>query len=162
MKRIYFFTIAVFLCVLLGSCNKGDDVDEIFADGQTWHWSGSYDTNNWKDDNKYTSTLKQSDLELINSANKKNVFVLQFEDNGNVSGKGESFSFSGSWSANGKDNSISINIKANKAPNAGSRDAIFLKEISEAKFYRGDSKFIKLFDMNKTHYIQFYPTGFRN
>lgn len=161
MKKIGLLFLTTMLFAL-GSCSEEDDVNEIFADGQTWHWSGSYDTSNWKDDNKYTSTLKEEDLKQINSEAKKDAFILLFEDNGNVSGKGESFSFSGTWSANGKDNSISINIKENATLNAGSRDATFLKEIKEAKFYRGDSKFIKLFDAAKKHYIQFYPLGFRN
>lgn len=161
MRNFIFLLLSTMLMSLAG-CSTGDDVNEIFADGQTWHWSGSYDTSNWKDDNKFTSTLQKEDLEVINSSSKQDVFVLVFEDNGQVSGKGESFTFSGTWSANGKENSISINIKANRTPNAGSRDATFFNEINEAKFYRGDSKFIKLFDANKKHYIQFYPIGFRN
>ena len=161
MRTIYLVLLTI-LPIFLGSCDNGDDVNEIFASGQTWHWSGSYDTSNWKDDNKYTSTLKQADLEVINSSNKQNVFIVKFENDGTVSGAGESFTFSGKWSADGNENSISIQVKASKTPNAGSRDATFFKEISEAQFYRGDSKFIKLFDSNKKHYIQFYPIGFRN
>ena len=52
------YGLYIWLCMatLLCGCNQEDDVFEIFASGQTWHWSGSYDTTNWQDDNNYTLT----------------------------------------------------------------------------------------------------------
>lgn len=51
-KIYWFFT----LILLLAGCNQKDDVHEIFSSGQTWHWSGSYSTSDWKDDNNFNST----------------------------------------------------------------------------------------------------------
>ena len=64
MKK-YISYIGICLAILLSGCNQEDDVFEIFASGQTWHWIGSYDTNNWEDDNKSTSSLTRSELAQI-------------------------------------------------------------------------------------------------
>lgn len=161
-KLIPFVLLTAVLGFSFSACNQEDDVNEIFASGQTWHWSSSYDTSNWEDDNKVTETLSTSDKQYINSSERQGVFIIQFSDDGTVEGKGESFNFSGTWSANGKDNSININVKADRTPNAGSRDAKFFSEITSARYYRGDSRLIKLFEGNKKHFIQFYQVGFRN
>ena len=44
--RLYWFFT---LLLLLAGCNQKDDVNEIFSSGQTWHWSNSYSTSDWKD-----------------------------------------------------------------------------------------------------------------
>lgn len=161
IRKILFSLLALPMALLCG-CNQEDDINEIFANGQTWHWSSSYNADrDWKNDNKVTETLSEDDKKYINQASKQDVFIIQFSDDGTVEGKGESFTFSGTWSADGKDNSFSIRLKINRTPSAG-RDATFYKEITEAKFYRGDSKTIKLFDGEKKHFIQFYPQEFRN
>ncbi|WP_300726239.1 DUF4847 family protein [uncultured Bacteroides sp.] len=158
MKK-YIFYLLMILPFLACGCNQEDDVNEIFANGQIWHWSGSYDTSNWKDDNNYKLTLNRSDLEKISKD--QNVYNIQFVDDGTVTGNGQSFTFSGTWSADGGDShAFYINIKPNRTPSG--LDATFFDEISNAKFYRGDSKVIKLVNMAKNHYIQFYPKGFRD
>ena len=140
MKRNFLFALLAIPMAILCGCNQEDDINEIFANGQTWHWSSSYNADrDWKNDNKVTETLSVDDKKYINQESKRDAFIIQFSDEGKVEGRGDSFTFTGTWSANGKDNSISISIKANRTPNAG-RDAIFYKEISEAKYYRGDSK----------------------
>ena len=161
MNKYCLLLFSSLLCVTFMACNQEDNVNEIFAAGQTWHWSSSYDTSDWEDDNKATETLDRNDKQYINSSERQGVFIIQFSDDGTVEGKGESFSFNGNWSANGKDNSFYINVKTNSNPNAGSRDAKFFNEIKSAKFYRGDSRLIKLFDGSKRHFIQFYQVGFR-
>lgn len=146
------------LLLLLAGCNPKDDVYEIFASGQTWHWSGSYDTSNWKDDNDFHSTLKPEELATINKDQDK--YTIIFKEDGTVEGNGSSFTFTGTWSANGDDQSFSIQLKPN-----GTRsglDKTFYDEITNAKFYRGSSRLIKLFNLDKNHYIQFYPKGFNN
>lgn len=146
------------ICALLCSCNQEDDVFEIFANGQTWHWSGSYDTSNWKDDNKGTLTLSVDDVANINKDPSN--FIIQFSDDGTLSGNGEAFTFTGKWSADGSDQSFSISLSPNRTPTG--RDKTFYDEISNARFYRGDARLIKLFNADKNHFIQFYPVGFRN
>ncbi|CCZ69327.1 DUF4847 family protein [Bacteroides gallinaceum] len=154
------YGLYIWLCMatLLCGCNQEDDVFEIFASGQTWHWSGSYDTTNWQDDNNYTLTTSKDDLEQINKDPDK--FIIQFAEDGSVTGQGESFTFTGTWSADGNDRSFSVRLTPNHTPSG--RDKTFYDEISNAHFYRGDSQLIKLFNADKNHYIQFYPVGFRN
>lgn len=156
MKK-YISYIGICLAILLSGCNE-DDVMEIFASGQTWHWSSSYDTSNWEDDNNWESTLSIDEREQINKDQEK--YIIRFSEDGTVEGQGNAITFTGTWSANGEDRSISINIRANRNPSG--LDEIFFDEISNAKFYRGDSRLIKLFNIDKNHYIQFYPVGFRN
>lgn len=142
---------------LLCGCYE-DDVYEIFASGQTWHWSASYDTTDWENDNKYTITISQSDLQSINE-NQDN-YIVQFSEDGTVAGQGKSFTFSGTWSADAEDHSFSVNLQTNRTPSG--LDQTFYNEIANAKFYRGDSKTIKLFNADRNHYIQFYVVGFKN
>lgn len=155
--KSYIFSILSVISLLCCSC-QSDDINEIFASGQTWHWSGSYDTSNWKDENKFTPTLTQDEVSQINK--NQEAYIIQFQNDGTVTGKGDAITIEGNWSANGDDNSFSIKIKSDRSPTG--LDQTFFDEISNAKFYRGDSKTIKLFNLNKDHYIQFYPVGFRD
>ena len=125
---------------------------------KTWHWSGSYTTTNWKDDNNYKLNLNIDDLSQINK--KTDYYNIIFEENGNVSGKGENFTFKGTWNAMSKDKSFYINIQTQG--NISGLDKTFYDAIKSANFYRGDSKCIKLFNSNKSEYIQFYPLGSLN
>mgnify|MGYP007132859303 CR=1 FL=1 len=63
--RLYWFFT---LLLLLAGCNQKDDVNEIFSSGQTWHWSNSYSTSDWKDDNKFNSTLTRDEVAKINDS----------------------------------------------------------------------------------------------
>lgn len=149
MKK-YLSYLGLCLAFLLYGCNE-DDVFEIFANGQTWYWSSSYDTTNWEDDNKWDMTLSIDDVARINST--KDSYYIRFSDDGTVEGKGNAITFSGRWSANGEDHSFSINIKSDRTPSG--LDKTFFDEISNAKFYRGDATLIKLFNIDKNHFIQF-------
>jgi hypothetical protein len=153
-KIYWFFT----LLLLLAGCNQKDDVHEIFSNGQTWHWSGSYSTSDWKDDNNFNSTLTRDELAKINDDQDK--YNIIFKEDGTVEGNGSNFTFTGTWSANGDDQSFSIQLKPNG--NRSGLDKTFYDKISSAKFYRGSSRLIKLFNLDKNHYIQFYPKGFNN
>ena len=156
--KIYQLFLTLLFAFSLGSCNKEDDIMATFANGQTWHWSGSYDTPNWKDNNKSTPTLDRAAIQEINS--KQEMYIIQFSNDGTVTGRGSDFTFNGTWSANGKDQSFHINLRSNKTPSG--LDATFYQEIVNAQFYRGDSQLIRLFNGTKNHYIQFYPIGFNN
>lgn len=160
MKTLKYFcyTLCIALSTLFCSCNQEDDVYEIFASGQTWHWSGSYKTKDWTNDNDYDATLKPEELTKINESQDK--YTIIFKEDGTVEGNGDSFTFTGTWSANGNDQSFSIQLKPNG--NRSGLDKIFYDEINSAKFYRGNSKFIKLFNLDKNQFIQFYPKGFNN
>ena len=97
----------------------------------------------------------------MSQINKKtDYYNIIFEENGNVSGKGENFTFKGTWNAMSKDKSFYINIQTQG--NISGLDKTFYDAIKSANFYRGDSKCIKLFNSNKSEYIQFYPLGSLN
>ena len=83
MKK-YLSYLGLCLAFLLYGCNE-DDVFEIFANGQTWYWSSSYDTTNWEDDNKWDMTLSIDDVARINST--KDSYYVRFSDDGTVEGK---------------------------------------------------------------------------
>ena len=156
MKK-YISYIGICLAILLSGCNQEDDVFEIFASGQTWHWIGSYDTNNWEDDNKSTSSLTRSELAQITQDKEK--YVVRFSKDGTVEGQGNAFTFTGTWSANGKDRSFSIRINANGTPSG--LDKTFFDEISNAKFYRGRLKeFHQTFRHGQKTFHPVLPGGF--
>ncbi len=155
MRTLKHILWACALPILLSGCNQEDDVFEIFASGQTWHWSASYNTSDWENDNKFSLTLSQADINRINE--NQDAYIIQFHDDQTLEGKGQSFSFTGKWSADGKSQTISITLNTDGNPNG--LDKTFCDEIRNARFYRGNSKFIKLFNSEKNHYIQFYPTG---
>lgn len=153
--RLYWFFT---LLLLLTGCNQKDDVNEIFSSGQTWHWSNSYSTSDCKDDNNFNSTLTRDEVAKINDS--QDSYNIIFKEDGTVEGNGSNFSFTGTWSANGEDQSFSIQLKP--SGNRSGLDKTFYDEISNAKFYRGSSRTIKLFNLDKNHYIQFYPKGFND
>ncbi|MBW9198758.1 DUF4847 family protein [Bacteroides sp. ET225] len=155
MKNLRYILAVAMLPLILCGCNQEDDIMEIFANGQTWHWSSSYTTSDWEDDNKGTSSLTQSEIRQINE--NADVYIIQFSDDGTLEGKGSSFSFTGRWSANGKDQTISITLNPSSTPSG--LDKTFHDEIQNAQFYRGNSRFIKLFNSERNHFIQFYPLG---
>lgn len=95
--RLYWFFT---LLLLLAGCNQKDDVNEIFSSGQTWHWSNSYSTSDWKDDNNFNSTLTRDEVAKINDS--QDSYNIIFKEDGTVEGNGSNFSFTGTWSATEK------------------------------------------------------------
>ncbi len=144
------------LPLIFCGCNQEDDINEIFASGQTWHWSNSYNTSNWENNNEASDPLSGEQVRHINQ--NQNAFNIVFEQDGSVIGNGENFSFTGTWSADGKDHSFFIKLTTQGTPSG--LDKIFYDEISTAKFYRGNSTLLKLFNADRNHFIQFYPLGF--
>ena len=144
------------LPLIFCGCNQEDDINEIFASGQTWHWSNSYNTSNWENNNEASDPLSGEQVRHINQ--NQNAFNIVFEQDGSVIGNGENFSFTGTWSADGKDHSFFIKLTTQGTPSG--LDKIFYDEISTAKFYRGSSTLLKLFNADRNHFIQFYPLGF--
>lgn len=155
MKHILYNLLMILPLTFLFGCNQEDDINEIFANGQTWHWSSSYNTTNWEDNNKFTDCMDKNEKEQINK--NQDAYIIKFNDDGSIEGKGSTFTFTGQWNANGSDHSFFINIKVNQNPSG--LDKIFHDDLTQARFYRGDSRILKLFNDAKNHYIQFYPVG---
>lgn len=157
MKTFRLYQVFTLLLLLTG-CNQKDDIYEIFSSGQIWHWSNSYNTSDWKDDNTFTPTLTRDEVAKINDS--QDSYNIIFKEDHTVEGYGSNFTFTGTWSANGEDQSFSIQLKP--SGNRNGLDKTFYDEISNAKFYRGSSRTIKLFNLDKNHFIQFYPKGFND
>lgn len=140
--------------LLLGGCSQEDDIEAIFSGGQTWHWSATYTTDNWKDDNRATDVLSREQKKEITKSNDK--YVVKFDKNGTVQGAGGAFTFTGQWSADGKDQTFRITIQSN-SQSLSTLDQLFYDDLRAAQYYRGDSKsYIKLFNGSKKRFIQFY------
>ena len=77
--RLYWFFT---LLLLLTGCNQKDNVHEIFSSGQTWHWSNSYSTSDWKDDNNFNSTLTRDEVAKINDS--QDSYNIIFKEDGTV------------------------------------------------------------------------------
>ena len=120
--RLYWFFT---LLLLLTGCNQKDDVNEIFSSGQTWHWSNSYSTSDWKDDNNYNSTLTRDEVAKINDS--QDSYNIIFKEDGTVEGNGSNFSFTGTWSANGEDQSFFYPVKAQRKPQRTGQDFFMTK-----------------------------------
>ena len=75
--RLYWFFT---LLLLLTGCNQKDNVHEIFSSGQTWHWSNSYSTSDWKDDNNFNSTLTRDEVAKINDS--QDSYNIIFKEDG--------------------------------------------------------------------------------
>ena len=153
IKYVMSFWIWVSL-FLLGSCNQEDDIDAIFAGGQTWHWSASYTTSNWKDDNNATDVLTRDQKKEITQSAEK--YIIRFDKDGTFKGKGASVSFNGHWSADGKKGTFSLVMESGNLSLSG-LDKIFYDDLQAAQYYKGDSKnYIKLINGSRNRFIQFY------
>lgn len=143
------------LPLLLCGCNQEDDILEIFT-SDTWHWNASYSTTNWKDDNNAKLHINL-DYEKVSDINRNpNMYIIKFEEDGSFKAKGNSIEFTGLWSANPEDHSISItNVKLHG--NANGLDKMFYDEIRNSSFYRGDNLVLKLFNSAKNEFIQLHP-----
>lgn len=139
------------LAFTLCGCQE-DDVMEIFTSRGTWYWSTSADTSDWENDNAKTRvTLSPEEQRQIRNA--KDSYYIRFLDDGTIEGKGQSFTFTGQWSANPDDRSVSIRINTDRDP-SGMLDKRFLNELKNARHYRGNSLMLKLGNAEKDHFIQ--------
>ena len=87
MKIKYFVCLLVVAAVFCGCA--GDDVNEIFT-GKVWHWSNSYKTADWENDNKDTGRLLSSD-ELKEVSKNTDAYNLTFSEDGTLQGVGKNF-----------------------------------------------------------------------
>lgn len=163
-KTVKFNIIVLLLLALpfIVSCNDEDDIDAIFV-GQTWYLGNFYTTSNWKDDNKGAPIYLRGQgegtevLNLINN-NGRDVFYIAFQEK-TFTAKGGSNTFSGTWHADGKKNTLTMEITSGSAPSGSdlssriSRD--FFNNIKDARFYRGNIYYLKFFPEEQKTYMQF-------
>lgn len=152
------FILMIGILSIFGGCNDTDDIKAIFM-GQTWYLGDFYTTTNWKDDNNYKIAMNTYD------ENKKNIirdfgkerFYISFQEE-TFTAKGLNNTFSGTWSADGKSNTISFLINNGSTPSgSGLAEQIskkFYESIKNAEFYRGNTIWIKIYPHDKKSFIQ--------
>lgn len=167
IRNISYLLLVFSLLPILSGCNNEDDVVEIFT-GKTWKLSRLTDKDSsdrfyqglWNGD----KTAQNKSLSLLN--NEENTFTLSFEGseiNGElmgttVSGRGVNSSFSGTWSADGKSNSMTINIKSSGSESDVLAKA-FIAGLQKVYKYEGDANSLTLFfdDNGITRVMGFKP-----
>lgn len=145
------------LAASLTACNDEDDINAIFV-GQTWYLGDFYQTTNWTDDNNqkpiYTGNSEASKLILGNGTDR---FYVRFSENTFVA-KGTGNTFSGTWRADGKTNTVSFYITQG-SPSSGSGleqevTRKFYDAFSQAAFYRGNTIWLKFFPEDRQSFMQ--------
>lgn len=155
--KFKFVTLIMLILPFIVSCNNEDDINAIFV-GHTWYLGNFYTTNNWKEDGSpiYFGKNGEEVLNIINN-NGTGRFYISFQEN-SFTAKGMGNTFSGNWQADGKKNTMTLNITSGSAPSGDdlasriSRD--FYNSIKNTRFYLGNVYYLKLFPEDKKSYIQ--------
>lgn len=142
---------------IFAGCNDEDDIEAIFI-GQTWYVGDFYTTTNWKDDNNQKAVNTYENNKNIIRDYGKNRFYITFEDK-TFTAKGITNTFSGTWSADGKENTITFLItdgSSSSGTTALERQITmdFYNSIKNAKFYRGNTIWVKLYPEDKKRFVQ--------
>lgn len=156
MKKITLLLTGILLIALIpliSSCNNEDDVVEIFT-GKTWKMSRLTDHGKnppqfyqgiWKTENE-----KMRSMELLNKEGNFQVTFEGSEVNGEVNGtqvkiQGVGSTATGTWQANGKDNTVRIQIKNVRGTETDPLAKAFMAAIRKVFSYEGDINQLTLF-----------------
>ena len=134
IKNIFY----IFFCLLvLTACNNEDDIDEIFI-GRTWYMNGA----------TINGMKLNSDIKNFYTDAGKRAYYISFSAGTFTGLLSEGVFFSGTWSADGKKQTILIDIK--QKPNT---QTIFDKQIfniiSSANSYNSGADFLHLKEDNQ-------------
>ena len=146
LKHILYLLLA--LPLLFTSCEKEDDVNEIFVSG-TWNVGNFYQGGDWsKYDNdgaraKYT---REEDIKALNA------LTITFKDDGTFQGTTSVGTFTGKWSVDGKTRTVSITQLKSGSTLGKSKE--FIDALKNAAYYKGDSNYLKLAPADKKSYVQ--------
>ena len=134
IKNIFY----IFFCLLvLTACNNEDDIDEIFI-GRTWYMNGA----------TINGMKLNSDIKNFYTDAGERAYYISFSAGTFTGVLSEGVFFSGTWSADGKKQTILIDIK--QKPNT---QTIFDKQIfniiSSANSYNSGADFLHLKEDNQ-------------
>lgn len=139
LKSILYLLIAL---PLLWSCNNEDNIEDIFSSG-TWYlinfYGGGLDDAGTPE---FTPKDDNATLEVIQK------FTIVFNNDNTFKASAQNITFEGIWEANGKDRSVSININSTNLSNK------FMDALVNARFYKGDSNYLRLAPEDKKSFIQ--------
>ncbi len=146
MKRYTLFIICSLTAaiLLLSSCKKSDDIDRIF-EGRTWYMMNGVIQG--------TKVPNNTNKEFYTSST-ATYFV--FFGSGTVNGVLSSgISFSGTWTADGKDQTLQLNINGDMT-NATAFDREIYNLLRNTKRYTGDENTITIYS-DDVNFISFSP-----
>ena len=79
-------------------------------------------------------------------------FTIVFNNDNTFKASAQNITFEGIWEANGKDRSVSINIEDRR--NSTNLSNKFMDALVNARFYKGDSNYLRLAPEDKKSFIQ--------
>ena len=143
MRNIYKSILYITLTLLiLSACDREDDIDEIFT-GKTWYMNGA----------RISGKKLNSEISNFYTAAGKNAYYISFSSKTFKGSLSEGADFSGTWSANGKKQTVKLNITS--APTLSNQfDKDIYKIISSITAYQSGSDFLWL-KKNSDNYVMF-------
>lgn len=142
MKRLlYFLSIVVATVLIVSSCSREDDIDEIFTD-KTWRMTGA--TLNGK-------IWGGEKVRGFYSDPNPSAYTISFASGTFTGMLSSGATFGGTWSANGKEQTIKMNFSKLPALEKEFDREVF-SIVKGIKYYRGDSRNIE-FHADKDNYI---------
>lgn len=152
--RLKHFLYTLLMLPLLWSCNNEDDVEEIFASG-TWYVLNYYTKADWDQPGKGEPRYKPDSKEGIAALEVISKFALTFKDDGTFDGSMQNSTFSGTWEADGKNQTVYLTLKG-KPNTSTAYNKEFIEFLQNVVFYQGDSKnYLILGPEDKRSFIQF-------
>lgn len=146
IKNLLFILLAL---PFLGSCQE-DDIEDIFVESGTWNVGNFYTGGKWErydNDGAKAVYTNNEDIKAMNS------MTIIFQSDGTISGSLINGTFSGRWTANGKDRTIQIsNVKTSTTPSGKGKELI--EALKNAAFYKGDANYLKIAPEDKKSYVQ--------
>ena len=150
LKHVFYLLL---MLPLICSCNNEDDIQEIFISG-TWNVGNFYSGGDWNkvNDGARPVYTKEEDFKALN------ILTVTFLEDGTSQGKMNNGTFTAKWAADGKDRTLTITqLKTSAVPSGKSKELV--EALSQAAYYKGDSKYLKIAPKDKKSYVQLghYP-----
>ena len=167
ITQLITWLLCITLLPLISSCNNEDDVVEIFT-GKTWKMSRL--TDNEKNAPQFYKGIWNSEKEQLRSMeylNRDGNFTVTFEGteiNGEIDGtqvviQGIQSKMTGTWTANGKDNVLKLQIKKTEGTEIDPLAKAFMAAMKNVYKYEGDVHQLTLYykhDQNITRKVGFF------
>ena len=136
MRRLQLILCMVTTLLALTACNKEDDIDEIFV-GRTWYMNGIV----------INGTTSSEETKNFYKDTEANCYFITFSSNTFQGKLSSGVSFSGTWQADGKHQTITLHLQQKPNP-----DSLFDKQIinilSNVTSYKSGAEFMHLNDDN--------------
>lgn len=141
---------------LLSSCNNTDDLTEIFT-GKTWKMSRLTNKNSEAPFYPGIWDSQEAMDKSLNQLKREECFTLNFEGTeldgemigASLSGRGISTSFTGTWSADGKNQSLTLSLKTDGSTEGDPLAKAFINGLRNVYKYEGDANSLTLFYKDK-------------